>query len=67
MGLITIAGGYVDKILIPEFLYLEKFIPSIEDFEYAKKVIAHRYSIYSNADEIFFSKTIKRLRHFTVI
>ena len=58
-GLITVAGGYTNEIVIPSYLYLKKFIPSIDDFEYVKNAINSRYSFYSNEDHIFSDKQLQ--------
>lgn len=56
--LITIAGGYAEKIDDPKFLYLIDFIPTKQDFEYAKENIPFRYSFYSDNDDVFSQKNL---------
>lgn len=59
LGLITVAGGYIKKVVVPSFLYLKTFIPTLEDFAYAKRFISDRYSFYSSEDKIFTQKQLK--------
>ncbi len=57
--LITIGGGFSDKIDNSKFYYLKDFIPSNEDFKYIRTKINYRYSFYSNDDDIFTQKQLK--------
>lgn len=57
-ALITIAGGYSNEIENEKYIYLKDFIPTIQDFSYAKNNIMHRFSLYSNNDHIFSQKQL---------